>query len=744
MFEPSAPDFDDTKWASVDVPHDWAVELDFVKDPALESHGYKPLGRDYPTTSIGWYRRVFEVAHSDAGSRFWIEFEGVFRDSIVALNGIYLGRRASGYTPFDYDVTDFINYGGKNILVVRVDATLGEGWWYEGAGIYRHVWLSRMNPVHVVHDGTFVNSQLRGNTAALNIATNIANDGASSGALRLRMNILDRSGKTVATTAPDTLEIPAGEHREVRQTLTVQKPLLWSLEQPNLYEAVSQVEFNGKPVDEYRTTFGIRTIRFDPKNGFLLNEQPVKIKGTCNHQDFAGVGIALPDRIHYFRVEKLKQMGANAYRMSHNPPTPALLEACDRLGMLVMDETRMMSSTPDGLAQLETMIRRDRNHPCVIIWSIGNEEDLQTTATGARIAGSMKQLLRRLDPTRPITEAMNEDWGTGLSKVVDVQGFNYHSAKEMDAFHRKFPQQPTIGTETASTVCTRGIYANDKEAGYVSAYDVNVPPWAQLAESWWPVYAQRPWVAGGFAWTGFDYRGEPTPYSWPCINSHFGIMDMCGFPKDNYYYYQAWWTSKPVLHLFPHWNWHGKEGQEIDVWCYCNLEEVELLLNNRSLGRKQVPRMSHLEWKVKFAAGVLEARGYKNGNMVLAAKRETTGAPARLALVPDRQTLAADAQDVCILQTQVLDNVGRLVPIADAPIEFHIFGSGRLIGVGNGDPSTHEGDKATRRRTFNGLCIAIVQSSRQAGKLRVDATSPGLQSAAFTITVATLTGQAGQ
>jgi beta-galactosidase len=739
MFEPSAPDFDDSKWTPVAVPHDWAVELDFVNDPALESHGYKPLGRDYPATSIGWYRRVFDVAKSDAGGRCWLEFDGVFRNSIAALNGIYLGQHASGYTPLRYDITDFVNYGGKNILVLRVDATMGEGWWYEGAGIYRHVWLSRMNSVHVAHDGPFITSQLAGNSATLAITTEVENDGGTSHTCNLLTNILDPTGKTVASTAPVALEIPAGERCELRQPARIDNPLLWSVEQPNLYQAVSVINSEGKTIDQCRTTFGVRTIRFDPNQGFFLNGKPVKIKGTCNHQDFAGVGIALPDQIHYFRVEKLKQMGANGYRMSHNPPTPAVLDACDRLGMLVMDETRMMSSNPEGLKQLETMVRRDRNHPSVIIWSIGNEEDLQTTPMGARIASSMKQLVRRLDPTRPITEAMNKDWGTGLSQVVDVQGFNYHSAEEMDEFHRQFPNQPTVGTETASTVSTRGIYKNDKEAGYVSAYDRNAPPWAQLAEYWWPVYQQRPWVCGGFAWTGFDYRGEPTPYSWPCINSHFGIMDMCGFPKDNYYYYQAWWTEKPVLHLFPHWNWHGKEGQEIEVWCHSNLEQVELFLNGVSLGRKQVPRWSHAEWKVKFTPGVLEAKGYKNGQVALTAKRETTGAPVKLGFIPNRQTVAADGQDVCIVQAQVLDSDGRVVTIADSPVEFRVSG-GRLIGVGNGDPSSHEADKAAHRRAFNGLCAAIVQSSADAGHLRVEATSPGLESAVLVIPVAKVTG----
>jgi len=733
LFDPSKPEFDDSPWSRVDIPHDWAVTLDFKNDPQLDSHGYKPLGRDYPATSIGWYRRGFDVPASDEGRRIWIEFEGVFRDSIAVLNGIYLGRHASGYAPFRYDVTDFVNYGAKNILVVRVDATLGEGWWYEGAGIYRHVWLSKTSPVHVAHNGTFVTSELGPGLATVSISTEIDNESDSEQTCRVLTKIVDSDGRSVAEAQSTPLSIPARTRREFRQQLTISNPAVWSLEEPNLYRTVTMVDVAGKTVDEYETPFGIRTIRFNPDKGFLLNDKPVKIKGTCNHQDFAGVGIALPDRIHFYRVEKLKEMGSNAYRMSHNLPTQALLDACDQLGMLVMDETRMMSSSPEGLEQLETMIRRDRNHPSVIIWSIGNEEDLQGSDTGARIAKSMKRLVRQFDSTRPVTEAMNDDWGKGLSAVVDVQGFNYHSAEQMDAFHRQAPKQPTIGTETASTVCTRGIYQNDQQAGYVSAYDLNIPPWAQLAENWWSVYAERPWVAGGFAWTGFDYRGEPTPYKWPCINSHFGVMDTCGFPKDNFHYYQAQWSDKPVLHLLPHWNWDGKGEREIDVWCYSNLEQVELFLNGRSLGIKDVPRYGHVEWKVTYVPGTIEARAFKDRHQILTARRETTSSPTKLALIADQKEISADGRDLSIVQVQVLDARSRLVPMADPPIEFYLSGSGSLIGVGNGNPSSHEADKADRRRAFNGLCMTIVQSTREPGELRLKATSAGLEPAVIVI-----------
>jgi beta-galactosidase len=380
----------------------------------------------------------------------------------------------------------------------------------------------------------------------------------------------------------------------------------------------------------------------------------------------------------------------------------------------------------------------------VVIWSIGNEEPEQGTSRGARIAASMKQVVRNLDPTRPITEGMNGGWGSGLSAVVDLQGFNYaggvglHLAERIDGFHQKFPNQSAIGTETASTVCTRGIYDNDKTRGYVSAYDLNHPPWASTAEEWWTVYDARPFLVGGFAWTGFDYRGEPTPYRWPCISSHFGIMDTCGFPKDEFFYYQAWWGSKPVLHLFPHWNWMGKEGQEIDVWCHTNLDSVELFLNGASLGSRQVKRNSHLEWKVPYAEGVLEARGTKNGQAILTVRRETTAEPARLVLRPDRASISADGEDVSVIAVEVADANGRMVPIASNKVTFGLAGPGRLIGVGNGDPSCHEPDKPgspteAARSAFNGLCMAIVQASKQAGEIRLEASSAGLQSASTVI-----------
>ncbi|MFZ0924457.1 MAG: glycoside hydrolase family 2 TIM barrel-domain containing protein, partial [Candidatus Acidiferrales bacterium] len=638
-----------------------------------------------------------------------------------------------------------------------------------GGGIYRHVWLTKTDPLHVAHEGVYVTSEITGNSAEVTIATEIANDADAAKSFRLMQTIFDSAGKQIAAAQSDAAPISPWATQKVLQTIRVDNPSPWSLENPNLYSIVTTVESDASTVDRVETNFGIRSIRFDPDHGFFLNGERVEIKGMCNHQDHAGVGSALPDRLQYFRIAKLKEMGVNAYRTSHNPPTSALLDACDRLGMLVMDETRMFSSSREGLSQLERMVSRDRNHPCIFLWSVGNEEPLQGTPTGARICETMKDLVRTLDPSRPVTLAMNNHWGQGASAVVDVQGCNYFHNGDMDKFHSRFPQNPIIGSEDASALSTRGIYANDPVRGYMSSYDVNTPgDYASTAEQWWNYYSARPFAAGAFVWTGFDYRGEPSPYQWPCINSHFGVMDTCGFPKDTYFYYQAWWTEKPVLHLFPHWNWPGREGQPVRVWVHSNCDEVELFSNGKSLGRKSMPRGGHLEWQVNYAPGVLLARGYKNGLLAEAVaedKRETTGAPALIKLVPDRASIMADAQDVSVITVSVFDSQNRLVPVADNEITFEIDGPAKILGVGNGDPSSHESDKppsqlydshgvlmfgsmpdqnagasfdapqiVTPRKVFSGFAQLIVQSLMQPGAIRVLARSPGLASATISLT----------
>jgi len=728
--------YDDRDWRPVDLPHDWAVELPFQNDSALSSRGFYPLGRTYPETSIGWYRRVFEIPEADAGKRISFEFDGVYRDATVIFNNFYLGSNASGYAPFRFDVTDFAKPGARNVLLLRVDATLSDGWFYEGAGIYRHVWLVKTSPVHVRQWGTFVRSEVdaRRGQATLSIRTEVDNRGQGAQSTRVTSTILDPSGKAVGKASTAPVSIPEWEGHTYEQQVVVKQPALWSLEERNLYKLVTEVEAGGASADRYETTFGIRSVRFDAEKGLFINGKSVKVKGTCNHQDHAGLGTALPDAVQLYRIRTLKEMGSNAYRTSHNHPTPELLDACDQLGMLVFDETRMMSSNPEGLSQFERLVRRDRNHPSVFMWSMGNEEREAPTEQGLRILTAMKRVATVHDGSRPVSTAPlgGNNMGKGGFAVCDVQGYNY-ADPAAEKYHQSHPQVPVIGTETVSAVGTRGIYLLDPEHGYVGSYD----PWTTTgrasAEGWWSFCNARPWLAGGFVWTGFDYRGEPSPYSWPNISSQYGIIDTCGFPKDTFFYYQSWWTSQPVLHVFPHWNWERMEGKDIIVCVYSNLEKVELLLNGKSLGTQEMQRDRHLAWRVAYTPGTIEARGFRGGEQILTAKRETTGPAAKLAVRADREEIAADGEDIAMFAVEVQDAQGRAVPRAEDEVTFQVSGPAKLIGVGNGNPTSHEPDKANKRQAFGGLCMGIVQSSKQAGSVHVEVTSPGLTPASAVI-----------
>jgi beta-galactosidase len=501
------------------------------------------------------------------------------------------------------------------------------------------------------------------------------------------------------------------------------------------------VEADGKALDAEKVSFGVRTAQFTADKGFFLNGKSVKIQGTCNHQDHAGVGAALPDSLQWFRLAVLREMGGNAVRTSHNMPTPEWVEACDRMGMMMMCETRQMSSNPESMAQLEEMVKRYRNSPSIILWSIGNEEwQLQNAMSeqGARIGADMVRRCHELDPTRVVSAAVNGDNEKGVSTALDIIGFNYN-LKFPDKYHASHPKMACYGSETSSAIGTRGIYSTDKLRNWVNSYD-GVVPWGETAEEWWKFYGTRDWLAGGFAWTGFDYRGEPTPYKWPSINSQFGIVDMCGFPKDNFFYYKAWWGKEPSLHLFPHWNWEGRDGEEVKVWVYANTDEVELFVNGKSQGSQKVPQLGHVEWKVRYEPGSIEARGSKDGKVILTEKRETTGAPARIRLTPDRTTINADGEDVVVIKVEALDKEGRFVPTADNMLSFSVSGEGRLIGVGNGDPNCQESDKDPKRSLFNGLAQIIVQGTKHAGDIQIEAKknptwdAPELTPAKLTVT----------
>jgi len=723
-------EFDDSKWSDIQVPHDWAVALPFAQGPIARdsdrgaAHGFKAIGRDFPENSIGWYRIPIEITGADKGRSIWLEFDGVFRDCLIFVNGYVAGRNESGYAPFRVEIDDFLNYDGKpNVITVRSDASLGEGWFYEGAGIYRHVDLVSADPVHIPQWGTFVRSELRTNGALIHTQTEVFNSGPVPASVVLRQSIL---GGAANTALPDTsLELAPGERRIVAQEVLLPRPLLWSLEEPNLNSLYSQIVINGLLVDDYSTSFGIRDIRFDAARGFFLNGRPVKLLGTANHHDHAGVGTGISDTLHRWRVAKLKEMGSNAWRSAHNPPSTSLLDACDLYGMLMICEARYNSSDEEALSQLERMIRRDRNHPSVILWSLGNEEPHQATERGARINAEMARHVKRLDPTRPITFAMDQGWDDGIGRVVDVLGFNYRT-NQIEAYHGRHPGQPVYGSETGSTVATRGEYSTDKARHTVRAYDTEHPWWATTAEEWWTIVAERPYIAGGFVWTGFDYRGEPTPYNeWPSISSQFGILDTCGFPKDDYYYYRAWWRpGLPQVHLLPHWNWPGRAGTPIEVWAHGNTEEVELLLNGRSLGRKAMPRNRHLEWRVPYAPGKLEAIGYNGGQIVARDVRETTSVPAAIELLADRRV--ATIHDALILNASIVDAKGRVVPTASNLLRFSVNG-GKIIGVGNGNPNSLEPDVASQRKAFNGFAQAILRIGNDRGPVDISVASLGLK-----------------
>jgi beta-galactosidase len=714
--------FDDSKWRTLNLPHDWAVELPFVNDDIQNSHGFKPVGRRYPETSVGWYRHEFDIPASDLGRRISVEFDGAFRSVLIFVNGCFIGRNDNGYAPFRFDLTDFLSYGQKNYIVARVDASFGDGWFYEGAGIYRHVWLTKTDALHLGKWESTVRTAVNGNAATLTLGTVVQNEGKQAENAKVKWQILDAAGKTVATA------------EAAQQSMA--NPVLWSVDAPNLYSAIATVETAGKPRDAERVSFGVRTILFDADKGLFLNGKSIKIQGTCNHQDHAGVGAAVPDRLQWFRLGVLKEMGGNAVRTSHNMPTPEWVEGCDRMGLMMMCETRQMSSSPEGLAQLEAMVKRYRNSPSIIMWSIGNEEwQLQEAMAeeGAKIGATMVRRCHELDPTRVVSAAVNGTNAKGVSEAFDIIGFNYNLGYP-DDYHKKNPKRPLYGSETASAISTRGVYTTDPLRNTLSAYDTNQPGWGETAEGWWKFYGTRDWEAGGFAWTGFDYRGEPTPYGWPSINSQFGIVDMCGFPKDSFYYYKAWWGKDPVLHLFPHWNFTGREGDEIPVWVHSNLDEVELFVNGKSVGSQKVPHLGHVEWKVRYEPGVIEARGSKDGKVVLTEKRETTGPAASIRLTADRTEILADGEDLVVLKVEVLDKEGRAVPTAENSINFRVSGEGELIGVGNGDPNCQESDKKPRRSLFNGLAQAIVQSTKKPGEITIEAVGGRLTPGKVTIT----------
>lgn len=731
--------FDDASWQTVHLPHDYVLDETYTNsttaDRQIRSHGYLP----YP---MAWYRKHFSIPESDQGKILRLDFDGIFRDSEVWLNGEYLGRHPCGYTPFSYDITKLAKIGAENVLTVRVDPHEWEGWWYEGGGIYRHVYLTALNPVHVAHWGTYVISKVPGGDegasaeADLTVQTKVENDASSPADCQVVSEIL--RGEKVIAALRSTQSVAANDHADVTQSTVIPHPKLWSLNAPNLYQLRTTILKDGEPVDSTTTTFGIRTIRYDAEKGFFLNGKHVEIQGVANHQDFSATGIAVPDNLQPWRVKKLKNMGCNAWRTAHNPPNEAVLDACDRLGMMVMDENRHLGdgfgpksekgTTATNFTDLEAMILRDRNHPSIIMWSMCNEEKFQDSAEGAAVFQAMTNVVGRYDNTRPITSAAVHDWPTNRAgESEDIIGINYNDGK-YDAIHARNPGKPLFGSEDTNEKTTRGEYENDKVTGMCSAYNLSNKGWLNVIN--------RPFMCGSFTWTGYDYRGEPNPYGWPDVSNNTGLMDLAGFPKDRYYYFESCWSAKPMVHLIPDgWNPGSREGKTIRVVAFSNARQVELLLNGKSLGTKDMPHDSIAEWQVPYQPGRLVAKAYTKGKTVATEVQETTDAPARIVLSPDFKTLRANGEDAVVVPVSILDDKGRVVPDANNRVEFRLTGGGRIIGVGNGNPADHDTDRASERNAFHGRCVAVVQAGTQPATLQLTAWSPTLAPASVLIQV---------
>ena len=693
----------DGRWKAVDLPHDWVVDLAYSRD-ASYSHGHKQVGWKFPQTSVGWYRKTFNLPKEDKGKHFRIQFDGIFRNAQIWVNGFFVGVEPSGYIHQDYDITDYLLFGDEpektNLICVRCDASLEEGWFYEGAGIYRHVWLEKSHPLHVTTGGTFVHCTLSENytKARVTIETEVCNDfNHKLPAYSVEHSILDAAGNVVARAGAAGKALLAREKHSSAAVCEVSSPALWDIDNPNLYKVVTRVLLDGKEVDQFTTRTGFREIVLDKDKGFFLNGKHIKLKGTNNHQDHAGVGSAIPDGLQRYRIERLKWMGANAYRASHNPMTAELLDLCDEMGMLVFEENRLLGINPYQLSVLENMIRRDRNHPCIFLWGIGNEEwGVEWEDRGTEIASSMREYAHRADSTRPMGVASSS--GPHILRTVDVAGYNYISQHPIDEHRANYPERIAMGSEETTGCGIRGEYSPES---------VGFP-----MERGWQFYDERPWLLGLFYWTGFDYRGEPTPREYPATGSQFGILDYCGFAKDEAYYLKSWWGDEPVLHISPHWNLEGHEGQTVKLKVYSNCDEVQLVVNGKKLERKKMPKNGHLEWDAVYKPGYVQAIGYKDGKVLMKKRINTAGEPSRV----KSETLRYD--DIYVVNVSVYDNKGNFAPKACIPLTIEVEGNARILGFGNGNPDFMEverpEDPQARSfgfRTFNGLAQILLKSS---------------------------------
>jgi len=687
---PTAQDFDDRAWRKLDLPHDWAVEVPF-SGKASHSHGYKAVGYAFPETSIGWYRKTINIPQSDLGRKISLLFDGVFRNSEVWLNGFYLGQEQSGYLDFQYDITDYINYGAENVICVKADASLEEGWFYEGAGIYRDVWLVKTSPLHIAKDGVKISYTLNGNSAEMSVKAEILNESLENKNASINIVLKTSDGKVVAEKKSLLKNLLSQSGHIFYEKFSAKDLQLWNVENPNLYTVELSVMENGKQTDFQIFKTGFRTIEFTSDKGFFLNHKHLKIVGVNIHQDFAGVGCAVPKALQIERVKMLKKYGFNGIRTSHNPVNPDLLDVCDSLGMLVLEETRLEGINEYHKSQLKRMIYRDINHPSIIAWSIGNEEwQIESNIFGERITRTLQAYAKTLDSTRMYTAAVSGGCGYGTSESLELMGFNYLAQCDIDQYRQKHLSQPGWLTEETSGCGTRGIYIADSASCHIPQFDYQD---GVSIERGYKFCLERDWMAGLFFWTGFDYRGEPTPFSYPAISSQFGILDICGFAKDQAYYILANNTKEPMVHLFPHWNFSNYEGKNIKVWAYTNCDEAELFVNKKSLGKQKPEKYGHLAWNVKYKAGEIMIKGYKNGRVVATDSHKTSLEAKKLVLEGSKLEFSKQGEDIILVTVSSEDKNGIYVPNASNNVKFEISGPGEIIGVGNGDPSSLENDK---------------------------------------------------
>lgn len=764
-FSLDAPDdayiveLDDSDWRELDLPHDWSIEGEFSKDhPAGYGGGALPGG-------IGWYRKTFMLSEEDKDKIIYIDFDGVYHESEVYINGHFLGKRPNGYISFRYELTDHLRYDGEpNVIAVKADnSKQPNSRWYSGSGIYRNVWMVKTHPLHVDHWGTFVTTpEVSRESATINVNTTIRNAKNLEGTFQLLTSIVNMEGVEVGNIQEEDITLTS-ERSDVEQNLQVNNPHLWSVSDPHLYKVISKVLYNGKVVDSYETPLGIRYFNFDTQEGFSLNGKKMIIKGVNNHHDLGALGAAINTRALERQLEILQAMGVNGIRTAHNPPAPELLDLCDRMGFIVMDEAFDMwakSKTKYDYSQhwdewheqdLRDLMKRDRNHPCVFIWSIGNEIPEQWEETGYPIAKRLGEIAKEMDPTRPVTAGLNHPYPDNSiyrSGALDLVGFNYHH-EDFESFREKFPGEKFIGAETTSALATRGYYDMPSDSIRrwpirwdleftegnpnlkVSAYDNVSAPWGSTHEETWKLIKKHDFLSGMYIWTGFDYLGEPTPYEYPARSSYFGVVDLAGFPKDSYFMYKSEWTEDTVLHVFPHWNWEA--GKTVDVWAYFNnADEVELFLNDESQGiQKKNGEDLHVMWRLDYQPGTLRAVSRSGGREVLVKEIKTAGAAAKITLEADRSELTGDGKDMSFITVKILDKEGNIVPRANNLISFEVDGNAIIAATDNGDPTDLTSFQSRQRQVFHGLAMVFLKTLNEGGTITLTATAEGLESSSI-------------